>query len=290
MNLAITGASGLIGRHLVDKALRRGYEVIAFSRNPERGVPGCTMRPFPKDRPPDFSDSDAIVHLAGESVIGLWTPEKKRLIRDSRILGTRLVAEGIANLKRPPEILLSGSAIGFYGDSAERELTEASSPGTGFLAQTCIDWEAEALKAPAARTVLLRTGLVLSNPGGALGIMKHIFKLGLGGKLGSGQQWMSWIHIDDLVQMILFAIENLDLRGPMNGTAPWPVRNSEFTQSLASALHRPAIFRAPAFALRFLGEFSHELLDSKKVLPAVATAHGMPFQFPELRAALKNLL
>ncbi len=290
MNLGITGASGLIGRHLVDVALRRGHEVIAFSRNPARGLPGCSMRPFASDRPPNFTGCDAIIHLAGESVVGLWTEGKKNRIRSSRINGTRLVAEAIAAMTHPPEVLVSGSAIGFYGDSGDVEITEETPLSSGFLSETSVAWEAEALRAPAERIVLLRTGLVLSPQGGALGAMAPLFRLGLGGKLGSGRQWMSWIHLEDIVGLILFAVENTDIAGPVNGTAPWPVRNSDFTRLLAAQLHRPAFLSVPAFALRLLGEFSHELLDSKRVLPAVATSHGFPFRYPELAPALKNLL
>lgn len=293
MNLGITGASGLIGQHLVDFALRRGHEVIAFSRNPTRQIPGCTMRLFSCDsmeRPPDFDGCEAIIHLAGESVVGLWTPAKKKRIQESRIIGTRLVSQGIASMRTPPEVLVSASAIGFYGESKDLELTETSPQGTGFLADTCAAWEHEATLAKTDRIVLLRTGLVLSPKGGALGVMAPLFRLGLGGTLGSGQQWMSWIHIDDIVSMILFAVENPDIQGPVNGTAPWPVRNADFTRLLAAQVRRPAIFRVPSFAIKMLGEFSHELLDSKRVLPAVATSHGMPFRYPELAPALKSLL
>jgi len=239
---------------------------------------------------PDFSDCDAIVHLCGESVIGLWTTQKKRRIRESRLIGTRLLAEGIKAMKKRPEALISSSAIGFYGDSGDSALTETSPAGTGFLAETCVEWEREALCAPAERTVLLRTGLVLDAKGGALSVMAPLFRLGLGGILSDGTQWMSWIHIDDLVGMILFSVENSDISGPVNGTAPWPERNRDFTRMLAGQLRRPALFHVPAFALRVLGDFSRELLDSKKVLPEVATAHGFPFRFPELAPALKNLL
>lgn len=290
MNIGITGASGLIGRRLTDLALQRGHEVFAFSRTPARRIPGCTMRLFSTDAPPDFESCDAIVHLAGESVLGLWTAAKKQRIAESRILGTRRVAEAIASMKNPPEVFISGSAIGFYPDSGDAEILEAAPCGTGFLAQTSRLWEAEALKAAAPRIVLLRTGLVLAREGGALPLMTRIFRLGLGGKLGSGRQWMAWIHLDDLCRLFLFCAENQSVSGPVNGTAPWPVRNTEFTKTLASKLRRPAFLSVPAFALRWLGEFSHELLDSKRVLPGVASAQGFPFLFPELPLALSHLL
>ncbi|MEY2599158.1 MAG: hypothetical protein RLZZ142_1417 [Verrucomicrobiota bacterium] len=313
MTLGITGASGLIGRFLADLALRRGHEVIAFSRSApgaQTGVPaqapahaprassfslpGCTVRPFPalpSDPPPDFQGCDAVVHLAGESVIGIWTQAKQERIRQSRLQGTRRVAEAILQMASPPEVLVSGSAIGFYGESGDAELLETSPHGTGFLAETCMEWETEAFRAtPRTRVVALRTGLVLSPQGGALGAMLPVFRLGLGGRLGSGRQWMSWIHLEDLARLILFAVEDASVSGPVNGTAPWPVRNAEFTQTLAERLSRPAWFSVPAFALKLLGEFSHELLDSKRVLPGVATAHGFPFLYPELAPALRNLV
>lgn len=289
MNIGITGASGLIGRRLVELALRRGYDITAFSRTPKRAVPGCTMRSFPADAPPDFSGCDAVVHLAGESVLGLWTLAKKRRISRSRIEGTLRVVEGLRLLQDPPEILVSGSAIGIYPDSGDTEILEDAPKGIGFLSETAVAWEAAARQSPTARTVLLRTGIVLGRAGGAFPLMRRFFSLGLGGRLGSGMQWMSWIHLDDLARMILFCVENQGISGAVNGTAPWPVRNSDFTRALATALRRPAFFHVPAFALRCLGEFSDELLGSKRVLPGVAAAHGFPFEFPELRDALKVL-
>ncbi len=290
MNLGITGASGFIGKAIIDLALRRGHEVVAFTRHPERAIPGCTMRRFAIDRPPEVTGCDAIIHLAGEPILGVWTPAKKRRIVESRVQGTRRIVEAIHASAVKPEVLVCGSAIGFYGDAGERELTEQAPPGTGFLAETVSAWEAEALKAGDVRTVLLRTALVLGKGSGALGVMAPFFRAGLGGPLGDGQQWMSWIHLEDEVRLALFAVENLDIRGPLNASAPWPVRNADFTQTLARKLHRPAFLRAPAFALRLLGDLSHELLDSKRVLPAAALEHGYGFRFSELEPALKDLL
>ena len=290
MNIGITGASGLIGRRLVDLALRRGYDITAFSRTPERGIAGCVMRTFPAYTPPDFSGCEAVVHLAGESVLGLWTRSKKERIAQSRIEGTRRVVEGLLALREQPEVFVSGSAIGIYTDAGDAELLEDGPSGKGFLAETAVAWEREAQRSPTQRTVLLRTGIVLAREGGAFPLMRRFFRLGLGGRLGSGRQWMSWIHLDDLARLILFCVENQSVNGPVNGTAPWPVRNLKFTRTLARAVHRPAFFHAPAFALRLLGEFSDELLGSKRVLPGVASAQGFPFEFPELPAALKHLL
>lgn len=290
MNLAITGASGFIGKTIIDLALRRGHEVVAFTRHPERAIPGCEMREFSLHLPPDLRGCDAVIHLAGEPILGLWTPAKKRRIVASRVEGTRRVVEAIGELDVKPEVLVCGSAIGIYGDAGDVELTEQAPAGTGFLAETVQAWEAEALQAKEVRTVLLRTSLVLGRGAGALGAMVPLFRLALGGRLGEGRQWMPWIHVEDEARLVLFAVENLDVRGPLNAAAPWPVRNAEFTGLLARILHRPAFLHAPEFALRLLGDLSHELLDSRRVLPAAALEHGFGFRFSELAPALKDLL
>ncbi len=291
MHIGLTGASGFLGRKIIDLALRRGHEIIAFTRNPERTIPGCTMRAFSLDTPPDISGCEALVHLAGESMAGLWTAAKKRRIVESRVFGTRRIVEAINAATEKPEVLLSGSAIGFYGNRGDEELTEKVPAGTGFLAATVQAWEAAALQASDIRVALLRTAVVLGKGRGALPLMALPFRFGLGGRLGSGRQWMSWIHLEDLGQLALFAVENLDVHGPINAAAPWPVRNADFARALAHAVHRPAFLQVPAFALRTaLGGFSAELLDSKRVLPAVATEQGFGFKFPELAPALKNLL
>ena len=290
MLLGITGATGFIGRRVIDMALGRGHEVAAFTRSPVHGIPGCEMRAFSLETPPDLRGCEAVIHLAGEPVAGLWTAWKKRRIVESRVLGTRRVVEAIGRMASPPEVFVCGSAVGIYPDAGEAELTEASGTGGGFLAETVQAWEAEAVKAEGTRVVRLRTALVLGKGGGALRVMTPVFRAGLGGQIGNGRQWMPWIHLEDEARLILFAVENLDVRGPLNATAPWPARNADFTRALAKAVRRPALFRVPAFAVRMLGDFSHELLDSKRVLPAVAVEHGFGFQFPELEPALKNLL
>ncbi len=293
MQLALTGATGFVGRHVIRLAVRRGYEVVAFTRDPSRPVHDCIeTRKFTTDEPPDLTGCNAVIHLAGENVAGLWTREKMKRIRDSRVLGTRRIAEAIRAASHPPDVLVSASAIGFYGDSGEAEITEESPPGTGFLADTCREWESEARAAePVCRVVRTRIGLVLGKGGGALRMMLPLFRLGLGGRLGSGRQWLSWIHVEDLARVLLFAIENLDARGPLNATAPWPVRNADFTAALARSLHRPAFLAVPAFVLRLLlRDFSHELLDSKRVLPAAATAEGFGFQFPQIAPALTHIV
>ncbi|MCE9612094.1 MAG: TIGR01777 family oxidoreductase [Chthoniobacter sp.] len=310
MTIGLTGATGFIGGKIIDLALRRGHEIVAFTRDPRRAIPGCEMRPFSLEKAPDITGCEALIHLAGESVVGVWTAAKMRRITESRVLGTRRIVEAIHAATVKPEVLLCGSAIGFYGDRGDEELTETAPAGTGFLAETTQAWEREALNMECAsgsaevgattattpnsarpRVVLLRTAIVLGAHGGALPLMARPFRLGLGGPLGDGHQWVSWIHLDDLAQLALFAIENLDVRGPLNGSAPWPVRNADFTRALARTLHRPAFLRVPAFALRTaLGGFAHELLDSKRVLPAAALNYGFGFRFPELAPALANLL
>jgi uncharacterized protein (TIGR01777 family) len=291
MQIGLTGASGFLGGKILDLALRRGHEIVAFTRNPRHTIPGCTMRPFSLETPPDITGCEAILHLAGESVAGVWTRAKKHRIVESRVLGTRRIVEAIHAAGVKPEVLVSGSAIGFYGNRGEEELTETDPPGGGFLADTVRAWEAEAAQAQGVRVVMVRTAMVLGTGGGALPLMSIPFRLGLGGRLGRGRQWMSWIHLEDVAQLFLFAAENLDVRGPLNAAAPWPVRNEDFTRILAYAVHRPAFLPVPAFALRLaLGGFSAELLDSKRVLPAVALEQGFGFKFPELAPALKNLL
>ena len=292
MQLALTGATGFVGRHVIRLAVRRGYEVIAFTRNPAQTVHDCIgTRAFSPGTPPDLSGCNAVIHLAGENVAGLWTRGKMQRIRESRVLGTRQIAEAIRTSSHPPDVLVSASAIGFYGDSGEAELSEDSPGGAGFLADTCREWEREAIAAEShCRTVRARIGLVLGRRGGALRMMLPFFRLGLGARIGNGRQWLSWIHAEDLASLLLFAVENLDVRGAMNATAPWPVRNAEFTRTLARSVRRPAFLAVPAPVLRLLlGEFSRELLDSKRVLPAAATGHGFGFRFSELAPALADI-
>jgi hypothetical protein len=291
MQLALTGATGFVGRHVVRLAVRRGYEVVAFTRDPSRPVRDCIeTRKFSTEAAPDLSGCEAVIHLAGENVAGIWTRGKKQRIRDSRILGTRRIVEAIRASSHPPDVLVSASATGIFADGGETEITEDSPCGTGFLADTCRAWESEAMAAdPACRTVRTRIGLVLGKGGGALRAMLPFFRLGLGARIGGGRQWVPWIHAEDLASLLLFAVENLDVRGALNATAPWPVRNSEFTAALARGVRRPAFLAMPAFVLRLvLREFSRELLDSKRVLPAVATAHGFGFRFPEIAPAVAD--
>lgn len=287
MRLGITGASGFIGRRAAELARARGWEVVAFSRRPR----DASTRNFDPGEPADVDGLDAVLHLAGEPVFGLWTKEKRARIVDSRVLGTRSVVEGFARAARPPRVLVSGSAIGFYGDTGDREVDENSPPGSGFLAGVCRAWEAEALKAHDARVVLLRTGFVLGRDGGAMKMILPVFRAGLGGRLGSGKQWMSCIHVDDVAGMALWAVDNQTIRGPLNGVMPQPVTNAEFTVTVAKNLRRPAVFPVPAFVLRLaLGSMSSLLLDSSRVRPAVAESRGFTCEFRTLQAACSALV
>lgn len=292
MTIGITGASGFVGQALVTAARQRGHRVIGYSRSPERKVTGChETRAFRMDQSVDVSGCETIIHLAGEPIVGLWTESKKARIRRSREVGTCHLVSAIKAAVERPRALISSSAVGFYGDSGEQVLTEMSPPGLGYLSDVCVAWEREALRAQAfgLRVVLARTSIVLGKGGGALAAMTPIFRAGLGGRLASGRQWMPWIHLDDAGAMLLFAAEEGAVSGPMNLCAPHPVRNAEFTDTLADVLHRPAILPVPRFALAPLGDFKDELLDSKRTVPQSALAAGFTFNHPHLAGALMEI-
>jgi uncharacterized protein len=270
---------------------------VLLSRHPrpEKGSPGGgrTFAWDPEHGPAPaeaLRGIDAVFHLAGEPVAeGRWTDDKKRRIRDSRELGTRNLVAGLAALEHKPKVLICASAVGYYGDRGDEELDESSAPGSGFLPEVCVAWEREAAAAEALgiRVVCVRIGIVLAAHGGALGRMMTPFKMGLGGKLGSGDQWMSWIHLDDLVGMMLHASLERELRGPMNGVSRTPVTNADFTHALGRALHRPAFLPVPRAALRIaFGEMSEIMMASQRVLPRVAARSGYTFRHPELDSAL----
>jgi len=287
MKIGLTGATGFIGSRVTALAKEHGHEIVPFSRQPKGNA-----RRFSLDEPPDLSGLDAVVNLAGESILGLWTKEKKRRIRDSRVQGTRRVVEAIGALKEKPVVLVNGSAIGFYGDRGDVAVDESSSPGEGFLADVCREWEAETKPAESlgVRVVHVRIGMVIGR-GGAMKLIGPVFRLGLGGNLGHGRQWMSCVHVDDVAGLILWSVENAATSGAVNAVMPEPVRNAEFTRAVAKAVHRPAIIPAPAFAMRLgLGDLSHLLLDSIRVLPRSAEKGGYVFRFPTLPAALEDVL
>ncbi|MGA3020284.1 MAG: TIGR01777 family oxidoreductase [Bryobacteraceae bacterium] len=297
MRIAITGASGLIGRRLLKTLAAAGHSLHVLSRHAGTNLPpGVRLSVWDSTRgePPaeSLQDVDAVVHLAGEPVAQRWTADARQAIRESRVTGTRNLVQALAKLPRKPQVLVCASAVGYYGDRGDEILTESSSPGADTLAQLCIDWEKEAQAAEASgiRVVHVRTGLVLDARGGALPRMLPPFRMGVGGKLGSGRHWMSWIHLDDLAALFQFALAN-PVSGPLNGVAPNPVINAGFTRALAAAVHRPAIFPVPAFALRLLfGEMSEILLASQRALPQAAERAGFRFRYPELAPALADVL
>lgn len=304
MRVAVTGATGFIGRRLVHRLLADGHAPVALTRDVERArtvlpVRCPAVRWNPRDGDVDaaaFRGVDAVVHLAGESVAGgRWTAARKEAIRASRVDGTRAVVAALGQVEAAarPRVLVGASAIGIYGDRADTELTEESTPGAGFLADVCRAWEAETSAAGALglRTAIVRIGIVLGRDGGALGKMLPPFRLGAGGRLGGGRQWMSWIHIDDLVELFMLALTDERVSGPLNGVAPRPVTNAAFTRALGRAVHRPALLPAPALALRVvLGEMATVLLASQRVLPRAALRLGLRFRHVELDDALADVL
>ncbi len=299
MRTLITGATGTIGRAL--EARLEGPTVIV-SRDPEAAK---TLLPGPSaygwDGKADLPEAalegvEAVFHLAGEPVAeGRWTDEKRARIRQSRVDGTRAVVRSIAALppEKRPKVLVCASAVGFYGSRGDEILTEASAPSAGFLPEVCQAWEDEAWAAEGlgVRVVMLRIGIVLAREGGALAKMLPMFKMGLAGRLGSGEQWMPWIHVEDVVALFVHAARNESLRGPVNAVSPDPVTNADFTRGMARALRRPAFFAAPAAMLKLaLGEMADVVLASQRVLPARAVASGFAFAFPSLEDALADLV
>lgn len=300
MRVLVTGATGFVGHRLLEKldspvilsrnaakaeAALKQYRVKAFGWDPMKGPPPQAA----------FEGVDAVIHLAGDPVAeGRWTKAKKARIKDSREIGTRNLIDGLAALTRRPSVLVSASAVGIYGDRGDEQLDERSRPGSGFLADVCAAWEREASRAAEVglRVAMIRIGIVLGPGGGALGKMLTPFKLGVGSPLGSGRQYMPWVHLDDLVEMLLFAAREGGVHGPLNGVAPHPVTNREFTKTLGKVLGRPTFMPSvPGFALKtMLGEFAQVLLASQRVVPQAALAQGFAFKFAELEPALRDVL
>lgn len=301
MKVLVTGSTGLVGTAVGNELAREGHTVCRLIR-PVSTVAGGAKEGFDVAWNPATGQlggagvgADVVVNLAGASIAGgRWTKARKQLLRTSRIDTTRALVGALAKMNARPRVLVSASAIGIYGDRGDERLTEESQPGTDFLAGLAQDWEAEALKAEALgiRVVLTRFGIVLARHGGALAKMLLPFKLGVGGSLGSGKQWMSWITLEDVVGAVRFAIENGSVRGAVNVVAPQPVQNAEFTQALAKALRRPGLFPAPAFVLRLaLGEMADALLlSSQRVSTQKLQGLGYQFRFPELPSALRAVL
>ncbi len=300
MNFLVSGATGFIGKRLVTELLKEGHSVRVFGRNQSKvescfgnAVSFAQWEPAIQAPPATaFQGIDAIIHLAGEGIADKrWSKTQKQRIYDSRILGTRHLVEAVNALPTQPQSIVFGSAIGFYGDRKAEILSETSSGGTGFLADVCRDWELESQKlSPQIRRVNIRTGIVLGKEGGALKKLLPIFKMGMGGPVGNGEQWMSWIHIDDLVRLFIEAASNSSYQGPVNGVAPNPVTNKDFSKALGKALHRPAILPAPAIALKIaMGELSSLVLESQRVLPKVALDHQFQFRFSQVDVALDEI-
>ena len=292
MKILVSGSTGLVGSALVPALQSSGHQVVRLVRYSTSGSGSVTWDPMSGHlSTANLEGIDAAVHLAGENIASRrWTPAQKDRIRESRVAGTRLLAETLAKLKKPPKTLACASAIGFYGDRSDQRLNEDSPPGTGFLADTCREWEAAAKPAVdrGIRVVHLRTGIVLASQGGALAKMLTLFRLGIAGIIGSGRQYMSWISLDDLVVVISNSLSNEALRGPVNAVAPNPVTNYEFTKTLGRVLRRPTLFPMPAFAARLaFGEMADGLLlASTRVEPKRLLDSGFRFRFPELEAAL----
>jgi len=296
MNILVTGASGMIGTALTSSLTASGHEVTRLVRaQPKPGEKAIRWNPMAGIiEASALEGMDAVVHLAGENIAERWTAAKKVKIRDSRVKGTQLLCETLARLTSPPKVLVSASAVGYYGDRGEETLTEDSPPGRGFLPEVCRAWEAatEPARQHGIRVVQLRLGVVLSAAGGALAKMLPPFRLGLGGVLGSGRQYMSWIALDDAVGAMQHAIATDSLQGPTNAVAPRAVTNQEFTKTLGKVLGRPTAIPLPAFAARLMfGEMADELLlASARVQPTKLLASGYQFRYPELEAALRHVL
>ncbi|MFJ2360293.1 TIGR01777 family oxidoreductase [Pseudomonas fluorescens] len=296
MRILLTGGTGLIGRQLCRHWSGQGHQLTVWSRRPEKVAKICGAQVRAIARLEDFGDEplDAVVNLAGAPIADRpWTHRRKALLWSSRITLTETLLGWLETRQQKPGLLISGSAVGWYGDGGERELTEDSPPVIDdFASQLCIAWEETAQRAEGQgiRVVLVRTGLVLSAEGGFLSRLLLMFKLGLGGPLGNGRQWMPWIHIDDQIALIDFLLHRDQASGPYNACAPKPVRNREFAKTLGSVLHRPAFMPMPALALKVgLGEMSSLLLGGQRAMPARLLEAGFTFQFTDLRAALDDL-
>ena len=296
MHILISGSSGLVGSALRSHFAKDRHRVFRLVRRQPAGADEIAWDPASGTLDKSAIEGmDAVVHLAGTNLAsGRWTAERKRSIRESRIAGTLFLAQSIAQLKNPPKVFVSVSAVGYYGNRGESELVEESGGGEGFLAELCREWETatEAASLRQIRVVIPRLGMVLSPDGGALGLMLPIFRWGVGGRIGSGRQYMSWIAIDDLVGMIDHAIHRETFQGPVNAVSPNPVTNRVFSKTLASVLSRPALFALPSFAARLvLGQMADEvLLSSAKVSPAKLIGSGYSFRFPHLEGALRHVL
>lgn len=297
MKVLISGSTGLVGTALSKSLTNDGSEVVRLVRHkPKAGSSEVWWDPAGGNiDEQSLEGHDVLVHLAGESIAsGRWTDEKKRAILESRVKGTTLLSESLAHLSRPPQVFLSASAVGYYGDRGDELLTEQSATGNDFLAHVCIQWEAATKLAAekGIRTVNTRFGVILDDKGGALAKMLTPFRMGIGGRVGSGEQWMSWVALEDVVNALKFLMGQASIRGPVNIVAPNPVTNAEFTKTLGGVLSRPTIFPVPGFGARLaFGEMADALLlSSQRVAPTVLKSSGFEFKWPTLEGALKSIL
>jgi uncharacterized protein (TIGR01777 family) len=302
MKIVISGGTGFLGQPLASALARDGHSVAILSRAPSGGTTsgGARVLSWTPDGTAaatwaaDIDDADAVINLAGEPIAARrWTAAQKQRILDSRVLATRSLAEAVQRASRPPAVFVSGSAVGYYGPLQDQIVTEETPPGDDFLARVCVRWEAEAMRAASARTrvVCVRTGLVLERNGGALPQMLPPFRFGVGGPVGSGRQYWPWIHRQDWIDLVRFALATSGVSGPMNASAPHPARSVEFAKALGRAMHRPALLPAPGFALKLLlGEMADGLLLSgQRAIPAKAQSHGYTFAFADLDRALRAI-
>jgi len=295
MKIAVTGATGFIGRVLTSELEHRGIEYTIVTRRPAEAAQLCPRAGAVIDwealDPQSFDGLDGVIHMAGAPVAQRWTTTARREIRQSRETPTRQLVRSLGQTDRPPPVLVSFSAIGYYGPTGDEKLTESSPPGSDFLAEVCVAWEREALAARAfgIRVVTPRVGIAIGPGGGALGQMILPFKLGVGGPIGSGREWMSWIHVRDVVGIVLDALTNERLEGAINATAPEPVPNREFAKALGRVLHRPAVLPTPVFGLKLMfGGFADILATGQRVVPARALEAGYRFSHPDLEPALAS--
>jgi uncharacterized protein (TIGR01777 family) len=297
MKILISGASGLVGTNLIPTLTAKNHDVYKLVRKAPQSadeIQWDSETGFSESEKAKLENFDAVIHLAGDNVASEnWSQKKKKSIRDSRVVGTKVLVDALKDLQHPPKHFISASAVGFYGDGKDEILTEESDQGAGFLPEVCAEWEAEAKKAESfARVVCMRIGVVLAKDGGALEKMLTPFKFGIGGTVGSGKQWMSWIALDDIVSIINFFLENENLKGSFNLTAPNPATNQEFTKALGHAISRPTVLPIPEFAIKLMfGEMGETLLlTGARVLPKRLEEAGYKFQFTNLDEAIKSVL